>query len=114
MHKSHVIEIDGNFVGAALADGSKVRFVAVDVRLDGLDGGCWPTLEELRRAVRRGLAEAAAPRVPVSPNDPRRSKTMSRPDGRERADPGIQRAVSALREQVRTLASASGVPPGIF
>ncbi len=64
MLQSHVVEIDGAFVGAAvrLADG--YRFVAVDVRLDDLDGRVWPTLTELRRQVR---VMVLAGRGPVRP-----------------------------------------------
>jgi ActR/RegA family two-component response regulator len=52
MLQSHVVEIDGAFVGAAVRQSDGYRFVAVDVRLDDLDGQVWPTLTDLRRQVR--------------------------------------------------------------
>jgi hypothetical protein len=52
MLQSHVVEIDGIFVGAAVRLPEGYKFVAVDVRLDGLDGRVLPTLAELRRIVR--------------------------------------------------------------
>jgi len=53
MIRSHVVEIDGIFAGAAVPqhDG-RIRFIAVDVRVDDLDGSVWPTLGDLRRVVR--------------------------------------------------------------
>ena len=63
MLQSHVIEIAGTFAGAAVdasgrarRDGSgKVRFVAVHPGAEVLDGGEWPTLPDLKRAVGRLL-----------------------------------------------------------
>jgi hypothetical protein len=52
MMQSHVIEIDGAFVGAAIRLADGYRFVAVDTRLDALDGQIWPSLVELRRKAR--------------------------------------------------------------
>lgn len=52
MQQSHVVEIDGAFVGAAVRQSDGYRFVAVDVRLDEIDGRVWPTLVDLRRQVR--------------------------------------------------------------
>lgn len=60
MHRSYVVDIDGNFAGAALTRGDAFRFVAVDERLESLDGRLWPTLAELRAAVRRKLPPAEA------------------------------------------------------
>jgi hypothetical protein len=57
MIESHVVDIDGSFVGAAVRLSDGYRFVAVDVRLDELDGMVWPNLFELRQKVRhRALA----------------------------------------------------------
>lgn len=63
MIRSHVVEIDGTFVGAAVPqhDG-RLRFVAVDIRLDDLDGSTWPSLAEIRR-VARGLLRAGLRRL---------------------------------------------------
>lgn len=52
MLQSHVIDVDGAFVGAAVRQADGFRFVAVDVRLDDLDGSVWPTLDEVRRQAR--------------------------------------------------------------
>lgn len=52
MVQSHVVDIDGRFVGAAVRLSDGYRFVAVDVRLDELDGSVWPTLAEVHRNAR--------------------------------------------------------------
>ena len=69
MLQSHVVEIDGIFVGAAVRLPEGYRFVAVDVRLDLIDGRVWPTLAELRRHARptfySGRPPAAAPMIPL-------------------------------------------------
>jgi hypothetical protein len=49
MLQSHVIEIDGAFVGAAVRLDTGYRFVATDFRLDELDGTTWPSLADVRR-----------------------------------------------------------------
>jgi hypothetical protein len=53
MLQSHVIEIDGAFVGAAVRLDSGYRFVATDIRLDGLDGTVCPSLADVRRLAHR-------------------------------------------------------------
>lgn len=55
MRQSHVVEIDGTFVGAAVQEQDGYRFVAVDVRLDELDGHVWATLSEVRQQARHAL-----------------------------------------------------------
>ena len=55
MLQSHVIEVDGSFVGAAVRQAGGYRFVAVDMRLEDMDGSVWPSLAEVQR-VARGLA----------------------------------------------------------
>ena len=49
MLQSHVIDVDGAFVGAALRLDRGYRFIATDMRLDDLDGTIWPTLADVRR-----------------------------------------------------------------
>jgi hypothetical protein len=49
MLQSHVIEIDGAFVGAAVRLDTGYRFIATDFRLDELDGTTWPSLADVRR-----------------------------------------------------------------
>lgn len=53
MLQSHVIEIDGAFVGAAVRLNDGYRFVATDHRLDELHGTTWPSLAEIRRLAHR-------------------------------------------------------------
>jgi hypothetical protein len=53
MLQSHVIDIDGAFVGAAVRLDSGYRFVAIDMKLDDLDGSIWPTLADVQRLARR-------------------------------------------------------------
>ena len=53
MLQSHVIDIDGTFVGAAVRLDRGYRFIATDLRLDDLDGSIWPTLADVRRLARR-------------------------------------------------------------
>ncbi len=52
MLQSHVIDIDGAFVGAAVRLDTGYRFIATDMRLDDLDGSVWPTLADVRRLAR--------------------------------------------------------------
>lgn len=49
MLKSHVIEVDGAFLGAAVLLTAGYRFVAADLRVEELDGSFWPSLEDARR-----------------------------------------------------------------
>jgi hypothetical protein len=52
MLQSHVIDIDGAFVGAAVRLDRGYRFIATDIRLDDLDGSIWPTLADVERLAR--------------------------------------------------------------
>lgn len=49
MLQSHVIVIDGAFVGAAVHLDVGYRFVATDIRMNDLDGAIWPTLADIKR-----------------------------------------------------------------
>jgi hypothetical protein len=53
MLQSHIIEIDGVFVGAAVRIDRGYRFVAIDFRLEELDSTIWPTLADVQRLARR-------------------------------------------------------------
>lgn len=53
MLQSHIIDIDGAFVGAAIRLDTGYRFIATDLRLDDLDGSTWPTLADVQRLARR-------------------------------------------------------------
>ncbi len=61
MFQSHVIEVDGCFVGAAIAYSGKFRFVAVDLRTEELDGSEWPSLADIRRVVRHLVVTGSLP-----------------------------------------------------
>jgi hypothetical protein len=52
MIQSHVIDVDGVFVGAAVRLDTGYRFVATDCRLEELDSTIWPTLADVRRLAR--------------------------------------------------------------
>lgn len=51
MQNSHVIEVSGQFVGAAVQLADSFRFVAIDPRVEDLDGSLWPNLPDIRRVV---------------------------------------------------------------
>ena len=53
MLQSHIIDIDGAFVGAAVRLDTGYRFIATDMKLDDLDGSVWPTLADVKRLARR-------------------------------------------------------------
>lgn len=53
MLQSHVIEIDGVFVGAAIRLDTGFRFIATDMRLEELDATVWPSLADVQRLARR-------------------------------------------------------------
>lgn len=53
MLQSHVITVDGNFVGAAIRLDRGYRFVAIDARMYELDETIWPTLAHIERLARR-------------------------------------------------------------
>jgi hypothetical protein len=53
MLQSHVIDVDGVFVGVAIRIDRGFRFVATDFRLEELDSTVWPSLADVRRLARR-------------------------------------------------------------
>ena len=61
MHQSHIIEVGGQFAGAAVDHGGTFRFIAVDPRVDDLDGSLWPTLPDVRRVVGHLLTTGRLP-----------------------------------------------------
>jgi hypothetical protein len=67
MLQSHIIDIDGNFVGVAIRLDNGFRFIAVDPRARDISKTFWPTLADVRRisrlALLRGLG--ASPVVPL-------------------------------------------------
>jgi hypothetical protein len=62
LQESRVVEVDGVFVGAAVAlqGGAGWRFVSADVRVSGLDGASAPSVAEARRMARQALFAARA------------------------------------------------------
>jgi hypothetical protein len=75
MLQSHVIDIDGVFVGAAIRLDTGYRFIATDMRLEELDATIWPSLAELQRLARRvilrnrgGAARADQPPAMPAPS----------------------------------------------
>lgn len=64
MLKSHIVDINGTFVGAAVLQPNGYRFVAVDVRLDDLDGQVWPTLEALQLQAKLAMFSGSGPVCP--------------------------------------------------
>ena len=67
MLQSHIIEIDGVFVGAAIRIDRGYRFVATDLRMEELDSSIWPTLADVRRVARR-VYQNATSAGPLSPS----------------------------------------------
>ncbi len=61
MMQSHVIDIGGVFYGAAVREDLSYRFVAVDSRVEALDGTTWSRLTEVERAVRHVLTTGRPP-----------------------------------------------------
>lgn len=52
MLQSYIIDINGNFVGAAVRLDKGYRFVSVDIRVEELDGTIWPSLITIQQLVR--------------------------------------------------------------
>ncbi|MBV8916277.1 MAG: hypothetical protein JOZ05_24980 [Acetobacteraceae bacterium] len=61
MHQSHVIEVSGNFAGAAISHGGQFRFKAIDPRAEELDESLWPSLCDLQRVVAHLLSIGRLP-----------------------------------------------------
>jgi len=53
MLQSHVIDIDGAFVGAAVRTDLGYRFIATDLRVEELDGSIRPSLSDIQRLARQ-------------------------------------------------------------
>jgi hypothetical protein len=65
MIQSHVIEVDGAFLGAAVRQERGYRFIAVDLRMEELDGSVWPTLADTQRLARSLLTTGRLPQGPA-------------------------------------------------
>ncbi len=66
VHQSFVVEISGAFAGAAVTHSGKFRFIAVDPRVDELDGSLWPTLPDIQRVVGHLLTTGKLPSAATS------------------------------------------------
>ena len=53
MRQSYPIEVDGVFLGAAVEHELGVRFIAVDVRVTGMDQSIWPNRDYAYRSARQ-------------------------------------------------------------
>ena len=65
-HQSHVIEVAGHFVGAAIRQSGRFRFVAVDPRAEEMDGSTWPSLPDVQRVANHLLATGRLPARPAA------------------------------------------------
>ena len=61
MQYSHVIEVSGQFAGAAVSHDGRFRFVAVDPRVEELDESLWPSLSDVQRVVTHLLTTGRLP-----------------------------------------------------
>jgi hypothetical protein len=66
MMQSHVIEVDGRFVAAAVRHEAGYRFVAIDPRVEDLDGSVWPTVDHARRLAGSLIHAGRMPEEPRS------------------------------------------------
>jgi hypothetical protein len=64
MLQSHVIEIDGAFVGAAIRLDTGYRFVAVDTRVEEIHGATCASLADVRSLAHKQFRTG---KIPVSP-----------------------------------------------
>ncbi len=63
MLQSHVIDIDGRFVGVALRLDRGFRFIALDPRVEDLAEIIWPGIDDICRMARRALAQVQPPAI---------------------------------------------------
>lgn len=62
MFQSHVIEVAGRVAGAAVSSTAGLRFIALDPRLEEIDGSDWRSLADLHRAADHLLRTGSLPR----------------------------------------------------
>ena len=63
MLQSHVIDIDGRFVGVAVRLDQGFRFIAADPRAEDLGEIIWSRIDDIRRMARRALTLEHAPPI---------------------------------------------------
>jgi hypothetical protein len=61
MLQSHIIDVDGVHVGAAIRLDRGYRFVAINLRLEELDSSVWPSLADVQRVARRVYLDGKLP-----------------------------------------------------
>lgn len=61
MFHSHIVEVAGQVAGAAITAAGRLRFVAIDPRLEELDGSEWPTLADIRRVASHLITTGSLP-----------------------------------------------------
>lgn len=66
MMQSHIIDVNGNFVGAAVRLAAGYRFVAVDARMQTLDGTVWPSLDTVRCQARQLFIIGRLPTIKIA------------------------------------------------
>ena len=64
MRQSHPITVAGQFAGAAVTHDGKLRFIAIDPRVEELDDSVWPTLAEVERIVQHLFTTGRLPQRP--------------------------------------------------
>jgi hypothetical protein len=67
MRQSHIIDIDGMFIGVAIRLHSGFRFVATDPRLKALDAVESPDMATLRRLARQALIQSPTANRSIAP-----------------------------------------------
>jgi hypothetical protein len=70
MFKSHIVDIAGHFVGVAVTAPERLRFVAVDPRVEELDGSMWNSVDDIRRVAAHLLATGSLPPRPTPAGAP--------------------------------------------
>ena len=94
MIQSHIIDVNGTFVGAAVRLSAGYRFVAVDGRMESLNDTVWPNLMTVQKLARQlfiagRFVQPEPHAVPSQPwPSPSSERTRCRPshppeDGRE-------------------------------
>lgn len=68
MFHSHVVEVSGQVAGAAVTQANRVRFIAIDPRLEEIDGSEWRTLADLHRAADHLIRTGSLPRRAAQPS----------------------------------------------
>jgi hypothetical protein len=82
MFESHVVEIAGRVAGAAVGTAAGLRFMAIDPRLEEIDGSVWRSLADLHRAAGHLLRHGSLPGRGEAPPPTARPGTPAAPPSR--------------------------------